>query len=61
MERLNIMTNRSKITLIRVRPKWKRLAMWPRNFWRCFRIQGVMTVPQRLHISIMMANAISRH
>jgi hypothetical protein len=46
---------------IRKKAKWKRLAMWPRNFWRCYRIQGVLSIRQRAYVAILMANAIAKH
>lgn len=55
------MKNYSKAVLIRVRPKWQRMAFWPLNFWRAFRIKGVLSIWQRAFIAFNMANLIAKH
>jgi hypothetical protein len=46
---------------LRKRAKWKRLAMWPRYFWCCYRIQEVLSIRERAYVAILMANAITKH
>lgn len=53
------MTNRSQIVFIHTRAKWKRVLAWPLNFWKCFRIQGVLSIKQRARVAALMANAIA--
>jgi hypothetical protein len=47
--------------MIRKRPKFQRVIRWPINFWRVFRIPGVLSIKQRAFIAFNMANAIAKH
>jgi hypothetical protein len=46
--------------VLRLRPRWKRILMWPFNFWKTFRIGSYRPMPLRVKVAFDVANGIVR-
>lgn len=46
---------------LRKRPKWKRIACWPVNFWKCYRIKTWLGFRDRVRNAAALATNIAKN